>query len=380
MKHTIYIILSACMLAFNACTSDDILPKEENTDTEVQLTAAIAGSGVGTRAEERDLTPDCIKKSFVTGDEIRFVNTVFFNTPDFADGTIFKYAGEDQDDGSKFTKNGETSGTGDDGTGNLNWSDFRPTGFVYTFEAVYYPGKTPLYNVSESQNELNENDVPENFLNSDLLLASNRMDLNPEDKNIKLTFRHAFAMVRVDITIPIGLGLDPDAIKEAVLQNVQTGYTVDYQSSIDSGELRGVMGEGDQEEVTMYKYSTNKTTTTQDYTFVAIIPVQTYINQDDFVRFKIKVNDKDKWYGFKRNSGQQTISLEQSMITHLVLKLDNLGGTPLLISAEVKDWLNASSDMTIGEDDSTSPGDTEDGDQEDGGQEGGTENDEGGSE
>lgn len=374
MKHTIYIILSACMLAFNACTSDDILPKEENTDTEVQLTAAIAGSGVGTRAEESKLTPDCIKKIFCSGDEIRFVNTVFFNTPDFADGTIFKYAGEDQDDGFKFTKNGETSGTGDDGTGNLNWNDFRPTGFVYTFEAVYYPGKTPLYNVSESQNELNENDVPENFLNSDLLLASNRMDLNPEDKNIKLTFRHAFAMVRVDITIPIGLGLDPDAIEKAVLQNVQIGYTVDYQSSIDSGELRGVKGNGEGKDVTMYKLSTKKTNNSQDYTFVAIIPVQTYINQDDFVRFKIKVNDEDKWYGFKRNENQQTISLVQSKITHLVLKLDNLGGTPLLISAEVKDWLNASSDMTIDEDDSTSPGDTEDGDQEDGGQEGETEN------
>lgn len=104
MKHTIYIILSACMLAFNACTSDDILPKEENTDTEVQLTAAIAGSGVGTRAEERDLTPDCIKKSFGDGDEIRFVNTVFFNTPNFTNETIFNFVEEDETYGSKFTK------------------------------------------------------------------------------------------------------------------------------------------------------------------------------------------------------------------------------------------------------------------------------------
>ncbi len=382
MKHTIYIILSACLLALNACTSDDILPKEENMDTEVQLTAAIAGSGVGTKAVavESDLTPDCIKKSFGAEDEIRFVNTVFFNTPDFTNETIFNFVEEDETYGYKFTKNGETSGTGDNGTGNLNWSDFRPTGFVYTFEAVYYPGNTPFDNVSESQNVLNENDVPENFLNSDLLLASNRMDLNPEDKNIKLTFRHAFAMVRVDITIPIGLGLDTDAIEEAVLQNVQTRYTVDYQSSIDSGKLRNVKGNGDGKNVTMYKYSTNKTNTSQDYTFVAIIPVQTNIDQDDFVRFKIKVNNADKWYGFKRNSDQQTISLEQSKITHLVLKLDNLSGTPLLISAEVKDWLNASSDMTIDEDDNTSSGDTEGGDQEDGGQDGETENQEGGSE
>lgn len=377
MKHTIYIILSACLLALNACTSDDILPKEENMDSEVQLTAAIAGSGVGTKAEavESDLT-DCIKKSFGSGDEIRFVNTVFFNTPDFADGTIFEYAGEDPTYGSRFTKNGGTSGTGDNGTGNLNWSDFRPTGFVYTFEAVYYPGNQKLESVPEDQSGDNAN----NFIKADLLLASNRMDLNPEDKNIKLTFRHAFAMVRVDITIPIGLGLDADAIEEAVLQNVQTGYTVDYQSSIDSGELRDVKGYGKGKSVTMYKLSTNKTTTTQDYTFVAIIPVQTYINQDDFVRFKIKVNDEDKCYGFKRNDDQQTIRLEQSKITHLVLKLDNLGGTPLLISAEVKDWLNASSDMTIGEDDNTSSGNTEGSDQEDEGQEGGTENEEGGNE
>lgn len=354
MKHTIYIILSACLLALNACTSDDILPKEENVDAEVQLTSEIAGSGVGTRAEESKLTPDCIKKSFGTGDEIRFVNTVFFNTPDFADETIFKYAGEDPTYGSKFTKNDGTSGTGDDGTGNLKWNDFRPTGFVYTFEAVYYPNNQKLESVPEDQSG-----DTNNFINADLLLASNRMDLNPDNKNIKLTFRHAFAMVRVDITMPIGLGLNADAIKEAVLQDVQTGYTVDYKSSIDNGKLRDVKGDGERKGVTMYKLSTNKTATTQDYTFVAIIPVQTYIDQDDFVRFKITVNKEDKWYGFKRNENQQTISLAQSKITHLVLKLDNLSGTPLLISAEVKDWLNASSDMTIEED--PSPGDSGDG-------------------
>lgn len=381
MKHTIYIILSACLLALNACTSDDILPKEENTDTEVQLTAAIAGSGVGTRAEEIDLTPDCIKKSFGSGDEIRFVNTVFYNNPDFSDNTILKYAGIDQTHGYIFTKNGEIQGTGDNETGNLIWNYFRPTGFVYTFEAVYYPGNTPFNKVSEKQHELkSDGNKPENFLNSDLLLASHRMDLNPDDKAIKLTFRHAFAMVRVDITMPIGLGLNADAIQEAVLQDIQTGYTVDYSSSKDSGELRDVEGNGVSEDVTMYKLSSETIGQTQKYTFVAIIPVQTNIDQDDFVRFKIKVNNADKWYGFKRNSGQQTISLKQSKITHLVLKLDNLSGTPLLISAEVKDWLNASSDMTIGEDDNTSSGNTEDGDQEDGGQDGETENQEGGSE
>lgn len=357
MKQTIYImLLSACLLAMGACSSEDIASqKEESRDAKVRLTAAISSSKASTRAKE-NLIPDCIKKTFSQNDEIRFVNTVFFSNPTFDNTTIFKATGKyDATKGYEFTQSGTSSETQDteSDTGAdsnaLTWNDFRPTSFVYTFEAAYDP--QGQYNNKIPSAQTNE----DNFLNADLLLASHRMPIEQRNEDIELIFRHALAMVRIDITMPISLGLQKDAIQEAVLQGMQTQYEVDYKSSIDGGQLRHVEGTGKTTTITMYQLNTTVSNEkTQDYTFVAIIPVPGEdINQDDFVRFKIKVNNTDTWYGFKRNEGQNTIKLEQSKITHLKLTLNSEGGTPLLISAEVKDWSNAYTEVTLEEDKET---------------------------
>lgn len=356
MKQTIYImLLSACLLAMGACSSEDIASqKEESRDAKVRLTAAISSSKASTRAEE-NLIPGCIKKTFSKDDEIRFVNTVFFSNPTFDNNTIFKATGKhDATKGYEFTRSGTSSETQDtesdtgDNSNNLTWNDFRPTSFVYTFEAAYDPE-------GDYNNQiLNDQSTQDNFLKADLLLASHRMPIEQRNEDIELIFRHALAMVRIDITMPISLGLQKNAIQEAVLQGVQTQYKVDYKSSIDGGQLRHVEGTGETTTIKMYQLNTtvSKDGKTQDYTFVAIIPVPGEdINQDDFVRFKIKVNNTGTWYGFKRNEGQNTIKLEQSKITHLKLTLNSEGGTPLLISAEVKDWSNAYTEVTLEEDD-----------------------------
>lgn len=358
MKQTIYImLLLACLLAMGACSSEDIASqKEESRDAKVRLTAAISSSKASTRADEnQNLVPSCIKTAFNKNDEIRFVNTVFFSTPIFDNTTIFKATGEyDETKGYEFTQSGTSSETQDteSDTGSnsnaLTWNDFRPTSFVYTFEAAYDPQGDYNNQIPSDQN------TQLNFLNADLLLASHRMPIEQRNEDIELIFRHALAMVRIDITMPISLGLQKDAIQEAVLQGMQTQYEVDYKSSIDGGQLRHVEGTGETRTITMYKLNAPVSTDnkTQDYTFVAIIPVPGEdINQDDFVRFKIKVNNTDTWYGFKRNEGQNTIKLEQSKITHLKLTLNSEGGTPLLISAEVKDWSNAYTEVTLEEDD-----------------------------
>ena len=365
MKQLKYIILYVGLLAISACTAEKVAPTAETVqNTEVRLVADISESGNASRADA-----DYIKKTFTNGDQIRLVNTVFYNTPNFDDEkTIFTFSGEyNPEKGYKFT---QSQGNSDNETENtedgveqtqsvLTWNDFSPTSFVYIFEAVYYPGNTLFNSVHIDQNE----DDGIGFRNSDLLLAHHRMLLEDKYNDIELSFHHALAMVRVNVSVPIGVGgLQRDAFTEAYVHNVQPGFTVNYSSTISNDGLRTVYGTGKKRNITMWRQSSEISLDkkTQTYTFLAIMPVPNVdegekIDQEDFVRFKVKVdNNKEKIYRFVRNEGAGAISLSQSHITVLNLKWDVNEGLPLLLSASIEPWKEAYADMILDREDSNS--------------------------
>ncbi len=348
MKQTIYILLSAFLLTVSACGSEDIvLNEEENMDAEVQLAVSIAGSDDGTRAGNNETF---FKTSFIEDDEIRFVNTLYFSTPDFTnESSIFSYDSEKSQklNISIFTQEGESPQT---------WNDFRLTSFAYTFEAAYYPGKKYFKEVPSDQSSLGE------FQSADLLLAHHRTLVDDRYKEIHLKFRHVFCMVKLIIDVPVGTGgLPNDALQWAELKNIKRGYEVDYSHTISNDELRSVKGKelggSGSTDVQMWEQSKPISNNVQTYTYYAIIPYQEEIT-DDFVHFNVKVGNVKKTYRFKPDKGQ--INLRQSYITVLKLKLDKDGGIPVLLSAEIKDWDTAKADMTLDEEDSTEP-DTEEG-------------------
>lgn len=369
MKQLKYIILYVGLLAISACTAEKVAPTAETVqNTEVRLVADISESGNASRADAH-----YIKKTFTDGDKIRLVNTVFYNTPNFDDEkTIFTFSNEyNAEKGYKFTQSSQTGqGNSDSETENtedgveqtqsvLTWNDFSPTSFVYIFEAVYYPGNTLFNSVHIDQNA---NDGI-GFKNSDLLLAHHRMLLEDKYKDIELSFHHALAMVRVNVSVPIGVGgLQRDAFTEAYVHDVQPGFTVNYSSTISNDGLRTVYGTGEKKDITMWRQSSKVSSDnkTQTYTFLAIIPVPNVddgekIDQEDFVRFKVKVdNNTEKTYRFVRNEGAGAISLSQSHITVLNLKWDVNEGLPLLLSASIEPWKEAYADMILDGEDSNS--------------------------
>lgn len=357
MKRLKYIMLYIGLLAINACSSEKIAPDGETEQSiDVHLAASISESDNNSRSDNNTY----IKTAFTTDDKIRLVNTVFFNTPDFTnENTIFTYVGAENNK-YKFTQSGQSSTTdGSDDTG-ITWNDFSPTSFVYMFEAVYYPGNEPFSSVPSDQSNV------ENFKKADLLIAHHRMPLEDRYKDIELTFHHAFAMVRVEATVPTGVGgLPKNAIQEASMINVQTAYHVDYTATILNNELRTVYGIEDEnnprKDVTMWLQSIKENTAkkTQTYTFLGIIPVpnpndpnEPEIVQDDFIRFKVKVDDKTtKTYRFVPK--ENAIHLEQAHITVLKLQLGKNGVLPLLLSAEIAPWTQASAGMILDEEDPT---------------------------
>lgn len=84
-------MLSAFLFAVSACSSEDFIPIEkENKDAEVRLITTISGSKVDTRAGNNE---DFFKTQFTKDDEIRFVNTHYFSTPDFTqENSKFNYS------------------------------------------------------------------------------------------------------------------------------------------------------------------------------------------------------------------------------------------------------------------------------------------------
>lgn len=359
MKRLKYIMLYIGLLAINACSSEKIAPDGETEQSiDVHLAASISESDNNSRSDNNTY----IKTAFTTDDEIRLVNTVFFNTPDFTnENTIFTYVGAENNK-YKFTQSGQSSTTGGSDDTGITWNDFSPTSFVYMFEAVYYPGNKPFTKVPDNQ----DNNNGEGFQKADLLIAHHRMPLEDRYKDIELTFHHAFAMVRVEATVPTGVGgLPKNAIQEASMINVQTAYHVDYTATILNNELRTVYGIEDEnnprKDVTMWLQSIKENTAkkTQTYIFLGIIPApksndpnEPEIVQNDFIRFKVKVDDTiTKTYRFVPKEG--TIHLKQAHITVLKLQLGKDGVLPLLLSAEITPWTQASAGMILDEEDPT---------------------------
>lgn len=342
MKQIIYIMLSAFLLTVSACSSEDIVPKEieENADADVQLAVSIAGTRAGNNES-------FFKTSFTTTDEIRFVNTLYFSTPDFEGNSLIFSYNKEESGKIIFTQEGESPQT---------WNDFRLTSFAYTFEAAYYPGNKYFTKVPSDQSS------QDNFKSADLLLAHHRTLVDDRYKEIHLKFRHVFCMVKLIIDVPVGTGgLPNNALQWAELKNIKRGYEVDYSHTISNDELRSVKGKelggSGSTDVQMWEQSKPISNNVQTYTYYAIIPYQEEIT-DDFVHFNVKVGNVKKTYRFKPDKGQ--INLRQSYITVLKLKLDKNGGIPVLLSAEIKDWDTAKADMTLDEEDSTEP-DTEEG-------------------
>lgn len=351
MKQIIYSILSAFLLTVSACSSEDIVPKEKesNTDAEVQLAVAITKSDA-TRAEKNE---SFFKTSFTKEDEIRFVNTQYFSTPDFENSSIFSYNEE------MSTAKNISIFTQKSGESTITWNSFHLTSFAFTFEAAYYPNNTYFTEVPSDQSK------QAYFQSADLLLAHHRTLLDDRYNEIHLKFHHVFCMVKLIIDVPVGAGgLPNDALQWAKLKNIKRGYEIDYSHTIANDGLRTVKGKAPEEansptDVQMWEQSKPISNKVQTYTYYAIIPYQEEIT-DDFVHFNVKVGNIEKTYRFKPEDKGQ-INLERSKITVLKLKLDKDGGIPVLLSAEIKDWDTASADMTLDEEDSTEPDNSEEG-------------------
>ncbi len=334
----------------------------ETGNAEVALFASVNGSEKKTRTdgneEEAGYNDKLQKIEFVAGDKIRLCNTVSFSEPDFQNAPSFVF-GEETQEGRNMTYYKfipEGTGTGDVADTKIDWNDFTPTSFAFFFEAAYYPGGSPFEEVPEDQTE------QANFKNADLLLAHHRMELKDRYDDIYLTFHHVFAMVQVEVTLPLGtppFSLPEQALKSVTLQNVQTGYKILYNQTIPNDDLRVVEGAGDNDKtVKMYRQNYTETDGKQKYVFLAIIPVPQELAHD-FIHFEIQMNEDSedvKTFTFHSQEGGIAISLRQSYITRIQLEMKQGSNEIIPLKAEILPWKQSTAHMELEPEDATKGG------------------------
>lgn len=327
------------------------------------LTRADGDTDAGTDTEDPDTearfwetnADKYMNTSFPDGCKIKIFNSASYSIPDYSkengDGIyLYERKGDHKYESIPasyfhFEPVEENEG--------FHWNNLKPTSSYYIFEAAYFPGNKYFSKVETQQTikSLKEND---------LLLAYHRQLLSNYGDEIKLTFHHVFCMIQVKVTLPVSqrttgvAGFPKDALQKVYLRDMIPDYDIHYTAVINNDGCRLVTARGDEkadiEMCQVYKddcpYQAEDGTRWQDYLYCAIIPPQKLSDNTDFIRFKIKTNNnKTEVYKFSRNEGN--LSLNQEYITRLNVVFDKALWEPIVLSANVTPWAEATSQMTV---------------------------------
>lgn len=358
----IYLLLAAC----SSEEAVNNLPETQPTDTAVSFSANIHGNMSRSGDESGLEIDDYLHQHFIKNkSRIRIVNTVNYSVPDFnTPGQYEEYVYKGEGNETKETEpypNFTPYKEEDPDNEGFDWNEITPTANHFVFEAVCYPlGYEPFDEVQDDQSTI------ENFWKSDLLLAYHWQDLNERYKMVELYFHHAFAMIRVEVDLPISHmqqdkgGFPPNAVQNVKLVKIQRGYEVDYTSAVDNDSLRPIRVTGEDESIEMLqiKEPDEDNTETQSYVYCGILPAQEIENGKELVEFSILTypgerddTEESEWAKAEPKTYYFTpttnFSLEQEHITTLKLTYDHEEPEIIQVSASISEWGNWYTGMVL---------------------------------
>lgn len=367
-----YIIIFTLLFAGGACSSDveqEVVPPQPEEDSSIVSFSAAMNKEQGDGSESSPYFKD--------DDEIRICTPVSYSNPDFKDGAKiytfnetkeedypYKFIAKEKEDESEDIN----ANANEDAYGGFNWLTLEPTSIYYIFEAMYFPGNEYYDKVEADQRD------EDNFKNADLLLAHHRMLISERGKPVKLTFHHAFAKVRVEITIPEHEnpedGVFPlNALKNVYMGEMLTSYTVNYAEVISNDELRTTAGDKEKgrEQVYMHKIENPAGQKSSDdghlYVYEGIVPAQDFLyDGKKFLFFEVAKHDgvhdgtdsKVVTYKFTPNGGG--FSLESSTILNVKLTVKPEDQEVVILKSEVLPWNEAATTILAGKENNTSSG------------------------
>ena len=399
------VVLMASCIRGEAMDSED----DANPVTEVSVvTEPLVVTGSVTRADDAvndDIEDMTAENKFIDGKSLLYISQAgTIINPNFTgdkssdndlyNNNLYRYVYSENSSADWNSGYNFTVFTTEEGSNPVKWRDIRDRGSVgnaFKLYALHFPVEnTVRFRVEKNQQEL------EDFRKSDIMGAYHATS----SLYSRLRFRlyHLMVYLRVTLYVPVYLepandnsqstGFDAGAVKNAFLRNVITDFDIDWRASRSSdNDAPFVFTDNKMHEVAdyvfMYAHESNKEEDApirtirinvgdfygqgsgEDevyvYNFSVLIPPQKIENNDAFMQFQLlpagsddSEFDKDKTqlknYVFRTNqlmSGSNDFQLTQGSLSHLKLYLPRKGNDVILVGADIIDWTDASSDMTV---------------------------------
>lgn len=366
-------ILPVLFLSLVGCTADETVTFAPVSEAEqpLEFRSFVGSKGSGQIYES---------EYFKSGDQIRVYCPRVYSAPSFEDGApgmyIYEYSATKQDAEDNKWENWPYEFKPQEGTSGFDWRTLEPTGPVYMFEVLHFPGKDFMEEVPDRQDKPYPNldsDSPTSISGleaADMLIAHRRHPVEDKEKTVPLTFYHAFAMVEVTVELPFSEvstgGLFPkDALQEVYMRQMLTHYTVDYSSVIASDTLRVVKAieGGERKDIYMKsddlkgndtfvdKDQEGQNVNYQRFVYRGIVPAQSFLDEgNNFLFFKVKRNDGSDGttlYRFKFSAETAGFSLKASKILSIKVRIDNNTNEVVVMTAEIKPWIKADGEFDI---------------------------------
>lgn len=268
----------------------------------------------------------------------------------------------------------------------IKWPVIKSNGSVgntFSLYALHFPVDNQVrFSVERNQKELDK------FRKSDIMGAYHATSALYTRLRFKLY--HLMFYLRVTIYVPVyqepddksqSTGFYADAVKNAFLKNVCTDFEISWRVNRSSdNDAPFVMSKNPKSDyVFMYGHPSNEENkqihiknirssffkdniVDEDdvyvYNFSVLIPPQTIGTNEPFMQFQLlpanSAFDKDHTdlttYYFQSSQlvqGLNEFQPTQGALEHLTLYLPRRGNDAILVSADIVDWTDASSDMTV---------------------------------
>ena len=396
-----FITLMVVMLMASCIRGEAMDPEDDaNPVTEISVvTEPLVVAGSVTRADDtgKDTIEDMtVGNRFIDGESLLYISQMGTTiNPNFTGNTsdnelynnnlycyVYDENPSDWNSGYNFKVK--------EGRAPIGWGDIKKRGSVgnaFSLYALHFPVENEVrFNVEKNQQNL------DNFRKSDIMGAYHAT--SSLYSRMRFRLYHLMVYLRVTLYVPDyqaaeadgksqSTGFPAGAVKNAFLQGVATDFDITWRvnRSSDTDAPFVVGSETKTDYVFMYPHASDKDEiktinvkefysqgnidedNVREYNFSVLIPPQTIGNADQFMRFQLlpvgsgtddagfdKDNTKLKNYVFQTSqlmSGSNDIQLTQGSLSHLKLYLPRKGNDVILVSAEIIDWTEASSDMTV---------------------------------
>lgn len=387
MKQSFIPILA--ILFFASCAGDDAAPYGRDpwvSEIPVSMEPLSVGSvtrGEGDLPEIEDLTAG---NGFQDGESLLYISQMGTNIdPDFQGETSnrYVYVYKENPDAS-WNASGTYNFYSRTDDAPIAWGGIRdrgPVGNAFSLYALYFPCANEVrFDVEKDQRELKK------FRESDIMGAYHATS----SLYTRLRFRLYHLMVYLHVTLYVPdydsakkTGFVEDALRNAAVENAYSDFEIEWRanrsSDTDAPYVDIPQNAQKTEHIHMFRHEPDaevREIQVQDYygegsltmdrvrtyNFSVLIPPQIFgsENKDRFLRFQLTPVGTDpdnpnvstyKNYYFSANQLMtgETLHLTQGTLQHLSLYVPRTGDDIILVGADIIDWSDASSDMTVTE-------------------------------